>query len=183
MRVSEAFTLGRGQPSFAFVDIKIDTDTPAIVDPSAIRGLETTWGAECRSLLQHFFQHVLALICANDDARAKLLLASCRERNEFHLGFSSGASQGRGFGSQHASEVWEALTRSRAAQTGLLQDLEDTCLLIKGSGPDMISDAVCNILRGPLIKYTDKRGRRYLIWATAKQLTLTPFIAVSEHSH
>lgn len=47
-----------------------------------------------------------------------------------------------------------ALSQSDAVKTGLLRDLEDTALLIPGIGTDMISDAVCNILRGPLIRYT-----------------------------
>lgn len=161
MRVSEFFALGRTQPSLDFVDVHIDTDTAIFVDPNALRGLETLWGAECCSLLQHFFDHVLSLISSGNDVAAIALLASLRERNEFHFGFSVGASQGRGFGSGHAGDVWKAFTRSRAAQTGLLQDLEDTCLLIEGIGPDMVSDAVCNIIRGPLIRYTQDMCRYY----------------------
>lgn len=161
MRVSECFKLGRTQPSLDFVDVHVDTDTPVFVDPNAIRGLDTTWGAECRSLLQHFFQHVIGLITAGDDAKAIELLASLNERNEFHLGFSQGESRGHGFGSGHAGNVWEAFAKSKAAKSGLLQDLEDTCLLIEGIGPDMISDAVCNIIRGPLIRYTQDMCRFY----------------------
>jgi len=161
MRVSEHFSLGRTQASLDFVDVRLDTDLPVFVDPNAIRGLDTLWGTECRSLLQHFFEHILNLIGSGNDAAAVALLASLRERNECHLGFSVGASQGRGFGSGHAAEVWEALTKSKAAQTGLLQDLEDTCLLIEGIGPDMVSDAVCNVIRGPLIRYTQDMCRYY----------------------
>ena len=161
MRVSQLFALGRVQPSLDFVDIHVDTDTAIFVDPNALRGLETVWGAECRSLLQHFFQHVLSLIQQGRDNEAVALLASLRERNEFHLGFSVAVSQGRGFGAGHASDVWKALTKSKAARTGLLQDLEDTCLLIEGIGPDMVSDAVCNVIRGPLIRYTQDMCRYY----------------------
>jgi hypothetical protein len=50
--------------------------------------------------------------------------------------------------------MWEALSKSNAAKSGLLVDIEDTCLFIEGVGADRISDAVCNILRGPLIRYT-----------------------------
>lgn len=163
MRVSKHFVLGRTQPTLDFVDVRVDTDTTIFVDPNAIRALETTWGAECRSLLQHFFQHILNLIADGGDDDAMSLLASLRERNEFHLGFSVSESQGRGFGSGHASDVWKALTKSKAAKTGLLQDLEDTCLLIEGIGPDMVSDAVCNVIRGPLIRYTQDMCRFYEI--------------------
>jgi len=161
MRVSQAFALGRDQPTLDFVDVHVDADTAIFVDPNALRGLDTVWGAECRSLLQHFFGHVLDLMRRGNETAAIALLASLRERNEFHLGFSVGPSRGRGFGSGHAGDVWKALTKSRAAQTGLLQDIEDTCLLIEGIGPDMVSDAVCNIIRGPLIRYTQDMCRYY----------------------
>lgn len=163
MHVSEHFQLGRTQPSLDFVDVRLDTDTAVFVDPSAIRGLETVWAAECRSLLQHLFQHALDLIGVGNDQAAIDLVASLRERNEFHLGFSAGESQGRGFGAGHATDVWKALTKSKAAKSGLLQDLEDTCLLIDGIGPDMVSDAVCNVIRGPLIRYTQDMCRYYAI--------------------
>lgn len=84
------------------------------------------------------------------------MLEGLSERNEFHLGFSRGLSQGSGIGQEFAKDFWQALSRSKAGKTGLLRDLEDACLFIDGVGPDRISDAACNILRGPLIKYTQE---------------------------
>jgi hypothetical protein len=105
-------------------------------------------------MMQTFFDTVLQLIHSGENVKAQQLLSSLSERNEFHLGYSSGKSQGHGFGSGSAVTVWGALSNSNAAVTGLLKDLEDTALLIPGIGTDMISDAVSNIIRGPLIKYT-----------------------------
>jgi len=155
MRISEYFKLGRTQPYLDFVDVRLDTDIEVFVDPSAIKSMDSPWGHECTSLIQRFFETVLQCIKAGDHSGARNLLSSLNERNEFHLGFSSGRSQGHGFGSESANSVWQALTRSKASVSGLLQDLEDTCLLIPGIGTDMISDAVCNIIRGPLLKYTN----------------------------
>jgi hypothetical protein len=166
MRVSQFYRLGRSQPFLDFVDVRLDTDLEVFVDPAAIRALRSTWGSECVSLLQHFFETVLTLIRAGRDAAAIALLAALNERNEFHLGFSAGRSQGRGLGDGSAKDVWNALTRSRAARSALLQDLEDTCLMIEGIGPDMISDAVCNIIRGPLIRYTQAMCSYYGIALT-----------------
>lgn len=89
------------------------------------------------------------------------MLEGLSERNEFHLGFSKGISQGSGIGSNFAEKFWEALVNSKAGKSGLLQDLEDACLFIEGVGPDRISDATCNIIRGPLIKYTQNMCRYY----------------------
>lgn len=154
MRVSEYYNLGRGQAHLDFVDIQLDTDLPFFVVPSTLRSLNSQWGHECASLVQDFFETVLNNIRNGDDAKAQRLLSSLNERNDFHLGYSRGKSRGHAFGSKSGKSVWEALSESKAAISGLLQDLEDTCLLIHGIGSDMVSDAVCNIIRGPLIRYT-----------------------------
>ncbi|MDI5922689.1 hypothetical protein QLQ86_18115 [Halomonas sp. LR5S13] len=137
-----------------FVDIPLDTDLPVFLEPGAIKSLRSPWGNDISSMLQTFFDTVLRLIHSGEHEKAQRLLSSLNERNEFHLGYSSGESRGHGFGSGSAETVWGALSKSNAAVTGLLKDLEDTALLIPGIGTDMISDAVCNIIRGPLIKYT-----------------------------
>jgi hypothetical protein len=49
----------------------------------------------------------------------------------------------------------------------LLKDLDDTCLLIESIGRDMISDAVCNILRGPLTRYTQHMCQYYDVLLTS----------------
>ncbi len=154
MKFSEYFNLNRNQPYLDFVDVPLDTDLPVFLEPGAIKSLVSPWGNELSSLLQTFFDTVLGLIHSGYHVKAQQLLSSLNERNEFHLGYSSGESRGHGFGSGSAETVWGALSKSNAAVTGLLKDLEDTALLIPGIGTDMISDAVCNIIRGPLIKYT-----------------------------
>jgi hypothetical protein len=156
MRVSDYFRLGRTQPYLDFVDVRLDTDIKVFVDPAAIRILSSAWGTECVSLLQHFFESVLKRIGKGNDQEAVSLLASLNERNEFHLGYSKGKSRGKALGRISASQVWKALSKSKAAKSTLLQDLEDTCLLIRGIDTDIISDAVCNIIRGPLVKYTQE---------------------------
>lgn len=161
MRFSEYFELDRSQAFLDFVDIPLDTDIPVFLDPGAIKSLDSNWGQELASHLQSFFERVLKLIKAGNNSEAQKLLASLNERNEFHLGYSQGRSQGHGFGVGSAKSVWNALTQSKAVTTGLLKDLEDTALLIAGIGTDMISDAVSNILRGPLINYTQEMCEYY----------------------
>lgn len=153
-RVSKFFSLGKDQVSLDFVDVPIGNDTPVFLDPSRIRSMDTTWASECNSLLQHFFQNLLLHIKSNNRDAGLAMLEGLSERNEFHLGLSRGLSQGSGIGREFAKDFWDALTKSKAGTTGLLRDLDDACLFIDGVGADRISDATCNILRGPLIKYT-----------------------------
>lgn len=155
-RVSQIFSLGRSQASLDFVDVDILTDTRLFISPRALELLPDDLGDECVSLVQNFFQTVLDLIKAGKDAEAEKLLATLKEPNETHLGLSRGKSKGRALGEGSAHLVWRALSRSAAARSGLLRDLEDTVLLIAGVGVDIISDMTTNIIRGPLISYTQR---------------------------
>lgn len=161
LRVSQYFSLERDQTTLDFVDVPIGNDISVFLDPSRIRAMETPWASECSSFLQHFFERLLAHILASDRISGLRMLEGLSERNEFHFGFSSGRSQGSGIGREFAMDFWRALSNSRAGRTGLLKDLEDACLFIDGVGPDRISDAACNILRGPLIRYTQDMCRYY----------------------
>lgn len=156
MLASKFFKLKRDQSTLDFIDVPIDGDIPVFIDPDALRSLDTEWGHHCVSLLQSYFDSVLQAIKNSDDQRARLLLSQLNERNEFHLGFSSGKSRGHALGPISAEKIWKSLVKSKAAKTGVLQDLEDTVLFVEGVGPDMLSDAVCNIIRGPLIAYTQQ---------------------------
>ncbi len=153
-RVSRIFKLGLDQASLDFVDVDISTDTAVFISPKALKDLNSNWGHKCISLVQDFFSYVLQLIRSGHHSEAIDLLSTLREPNETHLGLSSGKSRGRGLGSQSAADVWLALTQSGAARSGLLTDLEDTTLLIRGIGVDLVSDITTNIIRGPLIEYT-----------------------------
>ncbi len=163
MRASELYKLGLTQPSLDFVDVDVRDDTQLFIDPSALTQLDTDWTQECVSDLQSFFSTVLSSTQAGDDTGALSLLASLSEPNETHLGVSEGRARGRGMGDDLAKTVWEGLSASRAVQSGLLEDLEDTILFISHIGHDIISDITTNIIRGPLIRYTQDVAAYYNI--------------------
>lgn len=163
VRVSEHYGLGRTQAELDFVDVDIQSDTAVFVSPRALGMLPSRWGDECVALVQSFFQAVMEAIRGGDHGRAETLLRALREPNETHLGLSSAQSQGRGLGDGSAHSVWSALRTSEAARSGLLQDLEDTILLIPGVSSDIISDMTTNIIREPLIHYTQAMCAQYEI--------------------
>lgn len=154
MHATEFFKLGLSQGEVDFVDVRIDGDTRLFVDPSAIRRMPGTWAQECIALVQDFFQEVIDAIRSKDDARALGHLAGLTEPNETRLGMSRGRPRGRALGPDSSRDVWDALQRSEATQSGLLQHLEDTALLVRGIGPDIVSDITTNLIRGPLMAYT-----------------------------
>lgn len=154
MKVSTQFNLGFTQSQLEFVDVDLERDMPFFVDPRALRLLDSEWAEECVALIQDFFRFVLSKIAAGRDDEAKRLLSVLREPNETHLGLSRGVPRGHGLGDQSASDVWEALSESEAVRSGLLEDLEDTILMIPGISNDLISDMSTNIIRRPLIEFT-----------------------------
>jgi hypothetical protein len=161
MRVSEYYSLGRTQPTLDFVDVDVRGDAKVFVDPRALRLLPSVWASECVALVQDFFRKVLNDIHCGNNGSAQSLLSVLREPNETHLGLSRGRARGRGLGSQSAMDVWRALSQSEAVRSGLLEDLEDTILMVEGISSDIISDITTNIIRGPLIAYTQQMAKYY----------------------
>jgi hypothetical protein len=159
-RVSTVYKLGRSQATLDFVDVDVELDTRVFLSPRALTMMQTEWGDGCVSLVQNFFQTVLNCIKNGENAKAEALLQELREPNETHLGMSKGKSRGRALGSESAHDVWTALSQSAAAKSGLIQDLEDTVLLIHGISVDIVSDITTNIIRGPLIEYTQEQARQ-----------------------
>lgn len=153
-RITSHYQLGRKQPTVDFVDVDIHGDTRVFIDPRALRLLPSEWGNRCVSLVQSFFRATLTAIRNRDDKQGQRLLGCLHEPNETHLGLSKGVARGRALGPRLAKDVWKALRDSEAAKKGLLEDLEDTVLMIEGISNDIISDITTNIIREPLIEYT-----------------------------
>lgn len=153
-RLSDYFQLGLAQPALDFVDIDVEGDLPVFLDPTALLGLRTSWAGGCVALLQDFFQHILELLREGRVSHARSLLAVLREPNETHLGLSQGVARGRGLGATSSGWLCDALQRSQAVHTGLLEHLEDSILMIPGVAGDLVSDITTNLIRAPLIEYT-----------------------------
>src|ERR1700761_2550079 len=162
MRVSEYYKLERTQSELDFVDVDIYGDVPLYVDPRALRLLRNPWGQEAVALVQDFFTAVLEAIRHDDEKEGQRLLAGLSEPNETHLGLSRGKAKGSGLGKGLALAVYRSLRASDAVKAeGLLEDLEDTALMVEGIDRDRISDITTNLIREPLIRYTQEISRYY----------------------
>jgi hypothetical protein len=163
MRVSQFYKLGRSQATLDFVDVDTVADTPVFISPKALTMLPSEFGDESVHAIQSFFKTILELIREGRNSDAERLLRSLREPNETRFGLSKGKARGRAIGSRSAHDVWEALSKSEAAKSGLLEDLEDTVLMIEGVDVDIVSDITTNIIREPLIRYTQRMCDQYSI--------------------
>lgn len=163
MRVSEFFKLNRKQPTLEFIDVDVYGDTEVFLDPSAIRSIDSDWSRECLTLLQSFFGAVLTAMQEKNDSKARRLLSSLSEPNDTHLGLSKGKASGKGMGNILAQGLWRSMSKSKAIDSGLLEDLEDTVLFVDGIGHDIVSDITTNIIRGSLLKFTEDAANYYQI--------------------
>jgi hypothetical protein len=157
MRVSEFYHLDKQQSQLDFVNVVVDGDSRLYIDPLRIRPAERELYQYCDGLLADFFETLLGSLRQNQRARGLYLLTALKEPNDTRLGVSQGRPRGHGMGRGFAEVIWDALRQSKAAESGLLEDLEDTAVLIPLIGPDLISDMVTNIIREPLIRYTQEQ--------------------------
>jgi hypothetical protein len=156
MRVTDYYQLDRTQATVDFVNVETSTDNPVFIDPRAIRLQHGELEEECAAYLISFFTEVLDAIHRGENDRVRELMSWLREPNETHLGYSRGRSRGRGLSGMRGNDIADAISGSRAARTGLLQDLEDTALLVPGVDKDLISDMTTQIIRKTLIDYTGR---------------------------
>lgn len=160
-RVSDYYQLGLTQPSLEFLDVQLAKDSKLFVDPRAFAALGTEWGDECVDLIRTFFDDVLQAIRNNDPQKARRLLSGLHEPKETRLGFSTNSFDGHGVGNELADSIYRSLAESEAVEHGLIENLEDTALMVEGIGVDRVSDITTNIVRAKLIEFTLEMAEKY----------------------
>lgn len=156
-KFSEFYRLGKSQPELDFVDIDSERDMRLFIDPYAISIRNDEWSQRCNLHINSFFQTALDHIRTNRQQEAKRLLNGLGEPNETCLGLSSENPRGRGVSGKQALDLYDKLSESQAARSGLLSELADCDLFVEGIGRDKISDITTNIIRTLLVEYTQKQ--------------------------
>ena len=165
-RISKLFKLNATQGELDFVDITTDRDTRLFLEPFAISLMEDAWSEHCQDHLVSFFDAVIQAIRSGNDERARLILNYLTEPDETGLGYSTRRGRGKGVRGEKARRLFVALKRSKAVQTGLLQDLGEADLFVDGISLDGLSDITASVLRGPLIEYTQAQCNNWGIELT-----------------
>jgi len=154
MRISRHFRLGVEQEELDFVDINTARDTRLFLDPYLLAVNQDPWSEDASGTVRNFFSFFLGLLYNGQTSEARELFENLHEPNETCLGLSRGRPSGRGVGDDDAERIFDSLVTSQAAQTGLLQDLEDCRVFVRGIDKDKVSDMTTNIIRRHLIEYT-----------------------------
>ena len=154
MRLSRYFHLGTDQAELDFVDIDVARDFPLFLDPYLLATNQDPWSVEANGTVRSFFRFFLGLLYNGQEDAARELFDHLHEPNETCFGLSRRRPQGRGVGEDDAQRIFDSIAESQAARTGLLRDLEDCHIFVKGIGKDKTSDMTTNIVRRHLIEYT-----------------------------
>ncbi len=159
--ISEYFNLNRTQYDLDFFDCFVNKDTPLFIDAWAIRCGDDEFSVNCYQKIQSVFELLINYIRTGQKQKALDILDNLHEPSETGLGYSIKTKNGTSVGPEKSKEIYNALFSSKATQSGLLNDLEDTALHVENLGSDNISDIVTNIIRYELIKYTQEQCDLY----------------------
>jgi hypothetical protein len=157
MKISQMFGLGKTQAELDFVDIDPAKDTALYVDPHLISVSPHAFAEKCHANLDGFFSHFLQLMRDGHDDDARELFSYLHEPNETCLGVSSGTPSGRGIGSGQADKLFESISKSAAVKSGILEELQDCAIFVRGVERDKVSDMTTNIIRAQLVEYTQEQ--------------------------
>jgi len=154
MRLSKRFKLGVSQFQLDFVDIDTSKDLRVFVDPHFLAQRSDRWSGDASASVRSFFRHFLDLLRAGRKQDARELFSHLGEPNDTCLGMSKGLPKGSGVGEGLAEDMFDSLVASKAVQTGVLTDLEDARVFVRGIDKDRISDMATALIRKHLLEYT-----------------------------
>ena len=161
MKISKQFGLGKSQYELDFVDIDTNKDIPLFLDPYFISKMEFPFAEDAYRTIKDFFDYLLLLLRSNQLREAKEIFSYLGETNEICLGMSKGRPAGKGMGPRDADKIFDSLIKSKAYETGLMEDIEDFRIFVPNVDRDKVSDMTANIIKRHLIKYTQDQCR---IW-------------------
>lgn len=162
-RFSEYFKLKTKSEDLEFLDIYANQDIQLFLDPYGISAMGTQWSKNCELHITGFFQFLIDSIRVADKKAINTILNALHEVDEVALGYSTGQPSGRGIGGSQAKEILDAFKSSQAAKSGDIKDIADCALLIPGINRDKISDITSNILKKPLIEFTQQQCKKHKI--------------------
>lgn len=125
MKISEIFKLEKTQYELDFVDINIEVDTPLFLDPYFISKQQFPFAQRSYTTLKSYFNYLLSLLRKQKIKEAKELFSHLGESNEICLGMSKGKPSGKGMGEIDGERIFSNLIKSKAYETGLMEDIED----------------------------------------------------------
>jgi hypothetical protein len=166
MRFSEAFAIERTDEDDWF-DPHLTIDTKLFIDPLLLLELGGEWAGAHDELIAHFV-HCYGLVARATGANSLSAVAARRlltfpEPSEIGLGYTAQGTSGAGAGAQFANRMADGIAVAIRAGLANPEHIEEIGILNEGIGADRISDAVANVLKSRLIRYTQDAATRHSV--------------------
>ena len=164
MRFSEAFDIERTDEDDWF-DPHLTVDTKLFIDPLLLLELDGEWAGAHDELIAHFV-HCYGLVAKATGPKSLSAIAARRlltfpEPSEIGLGYTAQGTSGAGAGAQFANRMADGIAVAIRAGLENPEHIEEIGILNEGIGADRISDAVANVLKSRLIRYTQEVAARH----------------------
>lgn len=171
---------GITDPNIDFFDINIYSDTKKFVDPYCISQTPTSTGTTSQKCISYFMTELLTAIQNRVDNRSSYLCSKFNEPNGTRLGYSKVRSDGSGAGEHLATLFLEELKRVRhLIKNGIFNYLEECSLLCDELKFDRISDITIDIIKLPLINFTQEQCLKHGILMRKTKSKLSYFCMTS----
>lgn len=157
--VKQHFAISGAVP---FLDVDVHDDNLRFVDPFKIRmGLgPTKFANAANACTSSFFNEVTMAVVSTNPAHRRRgldLLQHFEEPRETRLGMAEHGFDGHGGADGVGEVIWDALNgdASFLVGVGVLHEIEDIPLFVRGVGNDITSDLVTRVIFEPLVDFTN----------------------------
>ncbi len=162
LTVTSNYGLIRSQEELEFINVTLERDVEGFLNSFALKNSNNEYIQKMNLLLNLHFKQLLKFIRLGSMDKALELIEGFSEKEcrGTHLGYAN-TPYGKGVGQDKAKLLLEAFVNSKAVQTGILQDIEETTLVISNVAYDTVSDIIFGICKIPFIEFTQNQAEKY----------------------
>lgn len=139
------------------INILLGSDLELFIDPYNIaNNLENKIAKKVYLRSKSFLEYLnRTYIVPNDRINGLAFLSHLQEANEYGFGYSK-TNKGKGIGPTKAEVIFDSLSNNLFAKAGvsITNEAHNVLLLVKGIGPDNMSDTLANVCRDVFAEFT-----------------------------
>lgn len=150
----EHFNIKETDVDGEFLNLDLEKDTKLFIDSYYLTWSKNAYCIKALETQRVFMEELMESMKTNNEAKTYELCSHFKEPKSTGIGLSISSFNGKGSDEIKVRKIIDALKQSKAATTGLLQDLEELILVIKDIGADTISDITTNICFKHFAEYT-----------------------------
>lgn len=143
-----------------FLNLNLEQDTKYFIDSYYLTWSKNIYCMKALETQKSFMNELMTSLKNNEYAKTYELCSHFKEPKCTGIGLSISSYDGKGSEKIKVEKIITALKKSKAAQSGLLEDLEELILVTRDIGADTISDITTNICMKHFAEYTLEQCNR-----------------------